>query len=163
MEHFPKLYFFREWRVMCFALSYLQDCFVCLLLLSWAGRLWFRWCQYQWCSHDPLHSPHIHSRPESTHSINYSIFFFSWWMFKILKIECLVNRWSFLSHHASFQRVWSESLVNQLWIDWQLDANGASFGYIQLGNHTPEHHARVEEVWQRVNLLWSKKGTRLMS
>lgn len=66
--------------------------------------------------------------------------------------------WS--SHHASFQGGWAESLVDLLWVDWQLDAEHASFRRVQLGNHTPDQHARVEDVWQWVDLLQSDKQWR---
>ena len=61
-----------------------------------------------------------------------------------------------MTHHAGFQRARGESLVDQLWIDWQLDAKRASFGHIQLGNHTPDQHAGVEDLSQRAVLLGRK-------
>lgn len=64
---------------------------------------------------------------------------------------------SLTAHHASFQSTRGQTFVDQFWIDWQLDAKRASLRYIQLGNHTPEHHAGVEKVWQRADFLQSIK------
>lgn len=62
--------YFRNFSVSEVVLSYRLGRFVCLLLPSWAGRLWFHRCRCQRCSRDPPHSPHIHSRPELTHNNN---------------------------------------------------------------------------------------------
>lgn len=65
-------------------------------------------------------------------------------------------------HHSSFQGAWGETLVDELWIDRQLDAKWTSLGCIQLGNYASEHHARAKKMWQGVDVLWSKStGTRL--
>lgn len=58
-----------------------------------------------------------------------------------------------MTHYASLQRAGGQRLIEQLRVDGELDAERASSSYVQLDNHTPQHHARVEEVGQRADLL----------
>lgn len=73
--------------------------------------------------------------------------------YTLLKNETEPFSWRFIAHHSSFYRSRGEILVEQLWIDGQLDAEQPSFSYMHLGNNTSEQHARLEKVHKRADLL----------